>query len=265
MTPSTTLDELVAHIEAMLQTSTYADSTGNGLLVRGRSPVRCIGAALNTSFATIDAAIERGVDCLFVHHAPWASIDLDLHAPKLERLSEAGVSLYAAHEALDGASARSVGAVLARLVDLTVEREGQEELVVGLAPPMTFDAWTALVAERLATPVRAWPNAPSFQRVAVVPGGGGSTAYVAQAFALGCDTFFTGEGSLYTELFAREQGLSLVLASHDATEFPGVCRFVKSVAAALGLDYQEIHEAAFITGGGHAPIEHGRRVSSNGY
>jgi putative NIF3 family GTP cyclohydrolase 1 type 2 len=264
MTPSTTLDELVAHIEAMLQTSTYADSTGNGLLVRGRSPVRCIGAALNTSFATIDAAIDRGVDCLFVHHAPWASIDLDLHAPKLERLSKAGISLYAAHEALDGAAAHSVGAVLARLVDLTIEREGKEELVVGLAPPTTFDAWTALVAERLATPVRAWPNAPNFRRVAVVPGGGGSTAYLAQAVALGCDTFFTGEGSLYTELFAREQRLSLVLASHDATEFPGVCHFVKSVAAAFGLDYQEIHEAASITGGGHAPIEHGRRVNSRG-
>ena len=263
MTPSRTLDELIAHFETMLHTSTYDDSTGNGLLVRGRSSVRCIGAALNTSFATIDAAIERGVDCLFVHHAPWASIDLDLRAPKLERLRREGISLYAAHEALDRVSAQSVSAVLARLVDLTVEREGQDDLVISVAPPMTFDAWTALVAERLATPVRAWPNAPDFQRVAVVPGGGGSTEYLAKAIALGCDTFFTGEGSLYTELFAREQRLSLVLASHDATEFPGVCHFVRSVAAALGLDWHQIQEAAFITGGGHAPIEHGRRVSSN--
>jgi putative NIF3 family GTP cyclohydrolase 1 type 2 len=263
MTQSRTLDELLAHLETMLQTSTYTDTTGNGLLVRGRSSVRCIGAALNTSFATIDAAIERGVDCLFVHHAPWASIDLDLRAPKLERLNQAGISLYAAHEALDRRATPSVGAVLARLVDLTIEREGQDDLVLGSAPSMTFDAWTALVAERLATPVRAWPNAPHFHRVAVVPGGGGSTEYLAQAIALGCDTFFTGEGSLYTELFAREQRLSLLLASHDATEFPGVCHFVGSVAAALGLDWHQIQEADFITGGGHAPIEHGRRVSSN--
>jgi len=263
MTTSRSLDELIAHFEVMLQTSNYDDPTGNGLLVRGRSSVRCIGAALNTSFTTIHAAIERGVDCLFVHHAPWASIDLDLHALKLERLREAGISLYAAHEALDRASTNSVGAVLARLVDLTIEREGTHDLVVGLAPAMTLDAWAAHVADRLGTPVRAWPNSPDFRRVAVVPGGGGSTEYLAEAVALGCDTFFTGEGSLYTELFARERRLSLVLASHDATEFPAVCHFVESVASALGLDWRRLQEAEFITGGGEAPIEHGRRVSSN--
>jgi putative NIF3 family GTP cyclohydrolase 1 type 2 len=263
MTSSCSLDELIAHFEDMLRTSSYDDPTGNGLLVRGRSSIRCIGAALNTSFATIDAAIDLDVDCLVVHHAPWASIDLDLRAPKLQRLQEAGISLYAAHEALDRASANSVGAVLARLVDLTIEREGQHDLVVGLAPRTTLDAWVALVSERLATPVRAWPNSSEFHRIAVVPGGGGSTEYLAQAMALGCDTFLTGEGSLYTELFAREQRLSLILASHDATEFPAVSQLVGSVAAALGLGWQPIRETAFITGGGPAPIEHGRGLSSN--
>ena len=264
MTSSRSLDDVLSHFEMALHTSTYDDPTGNGLLVRGRSSVRSIGAALNTSFATIDAAIARGVDCLFVHHAPWASIDLDLHTVKLDRLRVAGISLYAAHEALDRAAANSVGAVLARLVDLTTEQEGGADLVVGLAPPMTFDAWTALVSERLRTPVRAWPNAPSFRRVAVVPGGGGSTEYLANAIALGCDTFFTGEGSLYTELFASEHHLSLVFASHDATEFPAVTHFVAGVAAALDLDWHPLREPDCITGGGAARIEHGRRVSSNG-
>jgi hypothetical protein len=52
MTSSCSLDELIAHFEDMLRTSSYDDPTGNGLLVRGRSSIRCIGAALNTSFAT---------------------------------------------------------------------------------------------------------------------------------------------------------------------------------------------------------------------
>jgi putative NIF3 family GTP cyclohydrolase 1 type 2 len=263
MASSRTLDDVLSHFEMVLRTSSYDDETGNGLLVRGRSSVRCLGAALNTSFATIDAAIASGVDCLFVHHAPWASIDLDLHAVKLDRLRAAGISLYAAHEALDRAAANSVGAVLARLVDLTIQQEGGADLVVALAPPTTFEAWTALVSERLESPVRAWPSAPAFQRVAVVPGGGGSTEYLAKAVALGCDTFLTGEGSLYTELFARENRLSLVLASHDATEFPAVSQFVAGAAAALRLDWRPLREPGCITGGGLAPIEHRRRVSSN--
>lgn len=257
------LDDVLSHFETVLHTSTYDDATSNGLLVRGRSPVRSIGAALNTSIATIDAAIASGVDCLFVHHAPWASIDLDLHPVKLDRLRVADISLYAAHEALDRAAANSGGAVLAQLLDLTIEQEGGADLIVGLAPSTSFDAWTALVAERLQTPVRAWPNAPTFRRVAIVPGGGGSTEYLANAIALECDTFLTGEGSLYTELFAVEHQLSLVLASHDATEFPAVAHFVASVAAALDLDWHPLRESRFITGGGAAPIEHGRSVSSN--
>lgn len=261
--PSTrTLDDLLSHLEATLQTGSYDDPTGNGLVVRGRSPVRRIGAALSTSFAAIDAAINAGVDFLFVHHAPWASIELDLYSAKLERLRAANISLYAAHEALDRAATNSVGAVLARRVDLTIEREGRFDLVVALAPPLTFEAWTALVAERLAAPVRAWPNAAHFRRVAVVPGGGGSTEYLANAVALGCDTFLTGEGSLYTELFAREHQLSLVFASHAATEFPAVCAFVASVADALGLEWQAIHESEFITGGGRAPIERSSPLNS---
>lgn len=105
-------DDVLDHIEMVLQTSTYDDTASNGLLVRGRSSVRSIGAALNTSLATINAAIASGVDCLFVHHAPWASIDLDLHPVKLDHLRAAGISLYAAHEALDRATTNSAGPCL---------------------------------------------------------------------------------------------------------------------------------------------------------
>jgi putative NIF3 family GTP cyclohydrolase 1 type 2 len=251
------LDDVLAHLEATLRTSSYDDRTGNGLLVRGRPEITRIGAALNTSFTAIDAAIAADVDLLIVHHAPWESIDLDLHGVKLERLRAAHISLYAAHEALDRAAVGGVGGSLAKPLELIVEREGEHDLVVCAAPGMSFEARTALVAERLNAPVRAWPNNPRFTRIAVVPGGGGSTEYLAQALALGCDTFLTGEGSLYTELFAREHNLSLVFATHGATEFPAVCAFVASVATTLALEWRAIRESPDITGGGRAPIEHG--------
>ncbi|MEP6591578.1 MAG: Nif3-like dinuclear metal center hexameric protein [Gemmatimonadota bacterium] len=251
---------MLTHLEARLRTSTYDDRTGNGLLVRGRPLVQRLGAALNTSFVTIDNAVAAGVDLLLVHHPSWPSIDLHLHPPKLDRLHATQLSLYAAHEALDRAPTDSVGALLARRIDLTLEREGGDDLVIGIAPSLTFEVWTALVADRLGTPIRAWPNNPHFRRVAVVPGGGGSTDYVARAIGLGCDTFLTGEGSLYTELFARECGVSLVLASHSATELSAVCALAASTAHELVLDWVPIEGDTHITGGGRAPIEHSPRA-----
>jgi putative NIF3 family GTP cyclohydrolase 1 type 2 len=51
-------------------------------------------------------------------------------------------------------------------------------------------------------------------------------------------------------------GISLVLASHGATEFPAVCALAESVAQTLGVDWLPIEESSHITGGGPAPIEH---------
>jgi putative NIF3 family GTP cyclohydrolase 1 type 2 len=103
--------------------------------------------------------------------------------------------------------------------------------------------------------VKAWPNNAAFKRVGIVPGGGGSTHYLAAALESGCDTFLTGEGSLYTELFAREVGLTLVYASHVATEFPGICALVAQTAAEFALPWVALPESSDITGGGKAPIQ----------
>ncbi len=245
------------HLDDRLRIAEFDDRTGNGLLVRGRPVVSRIAGALNTSFAAIAAAAGAGAELLFVHHPPWAEIDLGLRAPKLARLESLGISLYAAHEALDRAPAASTALTLAPLLGLAPEAGGHEDLLVCAAPAMGFEDWVRNVASRLRAPVRAWRNSATFRRVGIVPGGGGSTHYLAAAAAAGCDTFLTGEGSLYTELFAREMGMSLVYATHAATEFPAVTAFVASVAAELKVDFVAIPEAEWITGGGRAPIEHG--------
>jgi putative NIF3 family GTP cyclohydrolase 1 type 2 len=167
------------------------------------------------------------------------------------------MSLYATHESLDRSPTESTGGSLAAALDISVEQAGGTDLAVGNAPDIEFDVWLGIISSRLHARVRAWPNNPTFRRIALVPGGGGSTRYLAEAAALGCDTFVTGEGSLYTELFAREIGLSLVYATHAATEFPSICDFAKSVAGALGVEFVAIPESPWITGGGRAPLEYG--------
>ncbi len=255
-----TIDAVEAYLDRRLNVGQETDRTGNGLLVRGNRPVQRIGAALNTSFAVIDAAASQQIDLLIVHHAPWAEIDLHLREQKIAKLDALSISLYAAHETLDRSATERLGETLAASLALTGVQPTATDLVVGTAPAISFDAWLRLVSERLYTSVRAWPNNRTFQRVAVVPGGGGSTHYLAAAVAAGCDTFLTGEGSLYTELFAFECGLTLVYATHAATEFPAICAFAASVAAELGLLSVDLPETASITGGGRAPLEYPRTV-----
>lgn len=100
-------------------------------------------------------------------------------------LRDAGISLYATHESLDRAPAESTGGSLARRLDLDLERAGNGDLAVGAAPAVSFVGWLQLIASRLHSPVRAWQNNPTFERVAVVPGGGGATHHLAEALALG--------------------------------------------------------------------------------
>ena len=100
------------YLDKRLEVAAHSDRTGNGLLVRGRSNIGRIAAALNTSFETIAGDANAGADLLLVHHAPWAEIDLHLHERKLAAARDVGLSLYAAHEALDRAPDESVGGSL---------------------------------------------------------------------------------------------------------------------------------------------------------
>jgi putative NIF3 family GTP cyclohydrolase 1 type 2 len=68
------------------------------------------------------------------------------------------------------------------------------------------------------------------------------TSYLQEALDLGCDTYLTGEGSMYTRLFAREAGLNLILGGHDLTELPGIEALVDSTGTHFGLPTIAIRE-----------------------
>jgi len=95
----------------------------------------------------------------------------------------------------------------------------------------------------LGVDVEAHNHAKSFGRVALVPGGGGETAYVDEARQLGCDTFVTGEGSLFTRMFAKECGMNLLLATHQSTEAPGIRALGARLAEHAGIPWEFIDES----------------------
>jgi len=237
------LKDVAAFIDQLLDVSRESDREGNGLALTSVDTVTKIGAAVNTSFESIEQASESNVDLLLVHHAPWTEIDLHLRQEKLAQLKAQGISLYAAHEALDRAPIFGTADALASLLKFSVEgRCADGAGVFGRFSADSFDALVEQIGCVLSVPVESWRNTSAWSRGAILTGAAGYTSYLQEAKEAGCDTYVTGEGSLYTKLFAREVGINLVFGSHYATEFPGIKALGQRVAEEFGLPWEAIAE-----------------------
>ena len=231
------LREIVAHLDAVLDVASYAEGEpdANGLLLdSGNDGVSQIAVAVNTSLTTIVGAAKAGAQLLIVHHTAWPGIDLHLRDEKFEALRAAGVSLYGAHASLDCAPEFGNAWVLARLLGIDVERTFMRFVagdagVIG-ACAGTFGELIRRASQALGVEVEAHEHAKGFGRVAVVTGAGGNTTDLNEARELGCDTYVTGEGSMYTRMFARETGMNLIFGTHQATEAPGIRALGERVA-----------------------------------
>jgi putative NIF3 family GTP cyclohydrolase 1 type 2 len=190
--------------------------------------------------------VESGADLLLVHHTTWASIDLQLKNAKEKALDEAGLSLYCAHAALDCHQEFSNAHTLADRLGIHVLGRfapyggglaGAHGEVDG-----SFPEFVERVRGLLGVRVDAWENSETFGHVGLVPGGGPWTSMVEEARSLGCDTYLTGEGTMYTKLFARETGMNLVLATHYATEIYGIQALASQVAEQFDLPWAFVRE-----------------------
>lgn len=240
------LVEVMAYLDELLQVSALEESD-DGLAVGGRPTVGKVGLAVNCSFQAIGAAAERGCDLLITHHAAWTTTDAHLAEDKYQRLREAGINLYVAHDCLDLARDLGTADALARSVQVasqgSFKPDGQRAFGVHGVATGHLAEFVTRVGNKLGVEPRAWKNSESFGRVAIVTGWGGRPEWMARAQALGCDTFLSGEANMFGMLFAKEAGLNLILGSHYATEVPGVLALSARIARDLALDVTFIPEA----------------------
>ncbi len=243
-----TAAEIAAWLDAELEAARYrAEEPENGLVVDAGREVTLLASAVNTTFRSIELAAAAGAQLVLVHHPSWPYIDRDLHERKLAALADAGVSLYGAHASLDCAPAHGTGHEMARLLGITVEGrfapyEGSLAGVHG-----TFEGgWDGLVATVeavLGSAPEVHRNIDAASRIGIVTGAGGMTGWLEEAVGLGCDTYLTGEGSMYTRLYAKEAGINLVLGGHDLTERPGIEALGERTAERFGIEHRFIEEA----------------------
>ena len=237
------LTRVASYLDRLLSVRDEADREGNGLVVDATRTVSKVAAAVNTSFDVIGRAEEIGADLLVAHHTTWDDIDLHLKQQKLDQLRRAEISLYAAHESLDRVPDFGTGDSLAALAGLHVEgRFADGQGVYGTRCVASLADLVALLESMLEVRVESWRNSSSCHRIAIATGAGGATSWLDEARQLRCDTYITGEGSLYTKLFAREVGVNLVLGTHCATELPGIRALGQRVASEFGLPCEVIAE-----------------------
>ena len=244
----TTLNDLVGFLDETLAIHAIADRSQNGLQVENSGKVTRVGLAVDASLATFEAARERGIDFLLVHHGLFWGQPENVTGPlywRIKTLMDADMALYAAHLPLDlhetlGNNARIVA-------EAGWTDEGPFGLYQGTAigraavlpQPLTRDAFAQSLQKILGVTPLAWPFGTStIRRVAVVSGGGlGQMKEAAQA---GFDAFVTGEPGHSSYWLASELGINVFFAGHYATETWGVKATGRLLTETFGLDVQFI-------------------------
>ena len=251
-TTARSLLEVKAYLDELLAVAGLEES-GNGLVVGGRPQVSKVGLAVNCSFQAIEDAAQRRCDLLITHHAAWPSTDAHLAGQKYERLRQLGLNLYVAHDCLDQAREFGTADALARSLEITSQGPlkpagahgwGAHGVTAG-----RFSELVARVGNKLGVEPRAWKNSDRFGHVAIATGWGGRPEWMAEAQALGCDTFLTGEAIMFGLLFAKEAGINLIVGGHYATEVPGVMALGARIARDLAVDVTFIPEQILEMGG----------------
>jgi len=116
-------------------------------------------------------------------------------------------------------------------------------------PPLPVSTVTSQLANITRDDVKVWVhNASDVRRVGVVTGAGHMTQHIKEAADKGCDTYITGETSLYTVEYARYREINLLIGTHTHTELLGLESLCDSLKHHTNLEYIKLHEGSFESG-----------------
>jgi dinuclear metal center YbgI/SA1388 family protein len=231
------LAQIVSYADEHLRLREIADwpNALNGLQLENSGAVTKIGAAVDASTRAIDAAIDRGINLLIVHHGLfWPGLQPMTGGRRrlLERVFQNDLAIYSAHLPLDvhsvlGNNAQLAGALGFENTEPFFEMKGQ---CIGLKIEADVSRATlvAKLEQSLGGSLRSFPAGPEQTRtIGLITGGAGSEIY--EVARLGIDTFITGEAPHWAAVAADELKINLLLGGHYATETFGV----KALAAHL--------------------------------
>ena len=245
------LRELTRYCDELLEIARFRDAAVNGVQVEGRAEVRRLATAVSASRQTISEARAWGADALLVHHGLlWG----DRLGPitgvirqRLRLLLADDLSLLAYHLPLDAHPELGNNTLLARSLQL----DPIEPFALVSGVPIGFVAESSAprplvhlidqVRELTGREPLVLPGGPAeVRRVAVLSGSGASA--LPEAAELGCQALLTGEARETTMALARELGVTVIAAGHEATERLGVQALGRHLAERFELETTFLHD-----------------------
>lgn len=192
-----------------------------GLLVDAGKEVTAALVTLDITADTVEEAAEKGCELIVSHHPVIFSPLKKLDGTDVAwHLVKSGVSAICMHTNLDAADG-GVNDVLADRFGL----QRREPFAggcgrIGCVEETSAEQLARQARRVLDTPVKFADAGRPIRRLAVISGAGGSL--FEEAAALGADCLLTGEASHHAALDAVRLGMSLIAATHWATEQPVV-------------------------------------------
>lgn len=220
--------DIVRYCDDLLQSADYDDVSVNGLQIEGREEINSVALAVSTSQRTIQQAVDMSADALLVHHGLlWGSRSgpiAGIFAQRLKLLFQHDINLIGYHLPLDGhAQLGNNAQIIEKLGMQCAERFFGIGWLATTDPARTLDGIASQVerlVHRTPTVVGETGGNRPITKVAVVSGSGYSA--LAEAAARGCDALITGDVREPTMAEARELGIAVIAAGHEATERLGI-------------------------------------------
>ncbi len=248
---ATALDDILAHLDGLLEPGGFEDYGPNGLQVPGASGgVTAVATGVSGQLELFERAAALGCELVLVHHG----ILWDFHprridavqAARLRALLAGDLALAAYHLPLDAHPEHGNNALLAAglgVEDMTPfgEHRGRPIGVAGRFPGdgIAPAELTARVRELTARDPLVFPSGPDPVRTIGIVSGAADDL-VADAARAGLDAYLTGEPAEHVMADAREGGLHFYAAGHYATETFGVRRLGDLLAERFGLAHHWI-------------------------
>ena len=240
--------QLSHYLDNLLEINSIRDAPHalNGLQIQNQGEIKKIGLAVDLCQATIDLAIKKQCQMLFVHHGAFWSGLQPIRGKQYEKIStmmQANLGLYSAHIPLDLHPVYGNNRALADLIGLENletfgEYDGIKIGLKGLLPAVSTEKLAELLEEKLDSKVKVIGKG-EVKTVGLVTGG--AADIVRQAIQEGLDCYITGEGANHHFHEATEGNCILIFAGHYATETGGVKSIGKHLQEKFGIASEFLH------------------------